>query len=295
VTRRDRGIVLVAVLLAVTVMSVMVVAVSALVRSGISSQRVETKILATRYALLSGLEGAEALILSTPPEDRVFLDATAETIDVGNGVKLNVSIRDAAGLADINRSDLALIKALLAENLDPAAAEDIAGRIASLREQAAAGKDQGTGTTAADGPVQKVSSGPKAPVVFQAVEQLLAMTEPEAGQPLAAYLTVYNPTGLLNPLAAPEEVLVAVPGMTSADLRLIKGVRKSRAWEADMGFKGLLERLKPFLAVAPPSIFVIEVEVQDGQGLIRQSNVGAIIQLNVDGPQPFRTLWISEL
>jgi general secretion pathway protein K len=295
VTRRDRGIVLVAVLLAVTVMSVMVVAVSALVRSGISSQRVETKILATRYALLSGLEGAEALILSTPPEDRVFLDATAETIDVGNGVQLNVSIRDAAGLADINRSDLALIEALLAENLNPAAAEDIAGRIASLREQAAAGKDQGTGTTAADGPVQKVSNGPKAPVVFQAIEQLLAMTEPEAAQPLAAYLTVYNPTGLLNPLAAPEEVLAAVPGMTGADLRLIKGVRKSRAWEADMGFKSLLERLKPFLAVAPPSIFVIEVEVQDGQGLIRQSNVGAMIQLNVDGPQPFRTLWISEL
>jgi general secretion pathway protein K len=118
---------------------------------------------------------------------------------------------------------------------------------------------------------------------------------PEAAQPLAAYLTVYNPTGLLNPLAAPEEVLAAVPGMTGADLRLIKGVRKSRAWESDMGFKGLLERLKPFLAVAPPSIFVIEVEVQDGQGLIRQSNVGAMIQLNVDGPQPFRTLWISEL
>lgn len=122
-TRRDRGIVLVAVLLAVTVMSVMVVAVSALVRSGISSQRVEAKVLATRYALLSGLEGAEALILSTPPEDRVFLDATAEIIDIGNGVRLSVSIRDAAGLADINRSDLTLIETLLADKLEPVAAK----------------------------------------------------------------------------------------------------------------------------------------------------------------------------
>ncbi len=294
-TRRDRGIVLIAVLLAVTIMSVMVVAVSALVRSGISSQRVEAKMLATRFALLSGLEGAEALILSTPPEDRVFLDATAETIDVGNGVRLNVSIRDAAGLADINRSDLALIEALLADKLDPVAAKDIAGSIASWRERAAAGKDNVIAAPAAEGTVQEVPRGPKAPVVFQAIEQLLAMTDPEAARPLAACLTVFNPTGLLNPLAAPEDVLAAVPGITGADLRLINGVRKSRAWQADLGFKGVLERLKPFLAVAPPSVFVIEVEVQDGPGLIRQSSAGAMIQLTADGPHPFRTLWISDL
>ena len=294
-TRRDRGIVLVAVLLAVTVMSVMVVAVSALVRSGISSQRVEAKVLATRYALLSGLEGAEALILSTPPEDRVFLDATAEIIDVGNGVRLSVSIRDAAGLADINRSDLTLIETLLADKLEPMAAKNITGRIANWREQAEAGKDLGMGTTAANGTAQEVLGGSKAPIIFQAVEQLLAMTDSEEAQPLAAYLTVFNPTGQLNPLAAPEEILAAVPGMTGADLRLIKDVRKSRAWQADLGFKGLLERLKPFLAVGPPSVFIVEVEVQDGLGLIRQSRAGATIQLTVDRPQPFRTLWISDL
>lgn len=151
------------------------------------------------------------------------------------------------------------------------------------------------GTTAANGTAQEVLGGSRAPIIFQAVEQLLAMTDSEEAQPLAAYLTVFNPTGQLNPLAAPEEILAAVPGMTGADLRLIKDVRKSRAWQADLGFKGLLERLKPFLAVGPPSVFMVEVEVQDGLGLICQSHAGATIQLTVDRPQPFRTRRISDL
>ena len=67
---RQRGIILVAVLLAVAIMSVMVVAVTTLTRSGISAERLEERLLASRLALRSGIEVAKALIAATPPAER---------------------------------------------------------------------------------------------------------------------------------------------------------------------------------------------------------------------------------
>ena len=92
----ERGIILIAVLLAVAIMAVMVVATAALTRSGISSEELEQRRLASHLALRSGVEAGKALILATPEDRRVYLDGDETAVDLGGGVSATVRLRDAA-------------------------------------------------------------------------------------------------------------------------------------------------------------------------------------------------------
>ena len=263
---REKGIVLVAVLFAVAVMSVLVVAAAASMRSGISSEQLEQRRLATHMALRSGLESAKAMILAASAAERAFFDGTPVPVDLGNGVVADVAVRDAAGLADLNASDPALIEALLARDVAAGEAADLSSRIAAWRSQA--------------------------PLVFLSVGQLQALVKPEAVVPLARSVTVFNPAGLINPLAAPDHVLLAVPGVTPADIRAVKSARRART---EQGLAALLTRLQAFLAVREAKLFMIGVELREGPGVIARSRAEAVVQTLAEGALPFRTLAVSGL
>lgn len=296
----QRGVVLVAVLFAVAIMSVMVTAVTSLTREGIASQGLEARRFASNVALRSGLESAKALIVSTPPEQRMFFDGTPIAVEVGDGLQVEVTIRDAAGLIDINRSELPLVEAVLWTSLDAAETAELAGRISELRNKA---KDKAKAeaeakpvdpAAAAKGEAGKKDDIP-APILFVSVDQMLAEVKLAAAVELAGLLTVFNPTGRVNPLAAPEDVLLAIPGITPADLAAIKAARKSRAPNVDQALRPVLERLKSSLAIMAPTVFVIGVRLQGGPGIIAHGRAGAVVQPVEAGPLPFRTLWVSGL
>lgn len=263
---REQGVILIAVLFAVTVMAVLVVAVSASMRSGISSEQLERRRLATQLALRSGLESAKSLILAASLPERAFLDGTPVPVDLGNGVVAEVGVRDAAGLADLNASDPALIEALLARDLGAGDAAELSSRIAAWRTQAQP--------------------------AFLSVGQLKALVKPEAGASLARYVTVFNPAGLINPLAAPDHVLLAIPGVTPADMRAVKSARRART---EQGLEALLARFPAFLAVREAKVFMIGIELREGPGVIARSRAEAVVQPMAEGPLPFRTLAVSGL
>jgi type II secretory pathway component PulK len=299
--RKDRGIVLVAVLFAVAIMSVLAVAASALTRSGITAHGLEQRRLATHLALRSGLESAKALIASTPPGQRAFFDGTPVVMDLGGGLAAEVTIRDAAGLADLNRTELPVIEALLSASLDAAEAADLAARMSQWRSKAAelaqaqlreAPPQPGAG---AGNPQEARQERPPAPVIFQSVDQLKAMAKPGSAASIMTRFTVFNPTGLLNPLAASDDVLLAIPGFTPGDLAAVKAARKGRAARPEQGLQAMLERLKPFIAVQPPSVFLVGIRLADAPGVIGQGTAGAAVQLVEKGPLPFRTLAVSGL
>jgi hypothetical protein len=299
--RQDRGIVLVAVLFAVAIMSLMVVAASALTRSGIAVEGLEQRRLASHLALRSGLESAKALIVATPAAQRAFFEGTPVVVDLGNGLQAEVTIRDAAGLPDLNRSELALIDNLLGTMLGAAEAAALSALIAEWRA-AAAEKAKAAGTAqpamqvgSASNSQEEKPSQPQQPVIFHAVDQLKTMTEPDAAALLPARFTVFNPTGLINPLAAPDDVLLAIPGFTRGDLAAIKSARKTRAAKADQGLDAMLERLKPFIVVRDASVFIIGIRLNEGPGVITNSTADAVVQIAEQGPLPFRTLSVSGL
>lgn len=304
----QRGVILVAVLLAVAIMSVMVVAAAALTRSGIGTERLEQRRLSSHFALRSGIEGAKALILAMPPEERLSLDGSAMPLDLGNGVLATLTLRDAAGLADLNRTDPALIEAVAAASgLPRGRAEGIAATISRLRKEAAppgaadrpvagAGILPGGTAAAAGGSTQSGVAEEPSPVIFQATEQFVELfaIPPQDGARLAANLTLYNPDGLINPLAAPAPVLQSVPGLSPRDLADVVAARLSGAGPADARLQQLVQRFPGVLSLREPSVFLVEVRLDSATAVLAGSTVRAVLRLNgKDGP-PFGTLALEE-
>jgi general secretion pathway protein K len=291
-TEGNRGIVLVAVLFAVAIMSVLVVAVTLLARSGIASTNLDERRLATQLALRSGLEAGKAVIVSTEASQRTRFDATPVTLGLGGGLSAEVRIRDAAGLADLNRSELPLLEAILRDSLGATEAGKIAADIASWRTNAAE-KTKPPAPADVAKPEGEKPDTPPAPVVFVSLEQLLAMADPDEAAALAGRLTVFSPTGRVNPLAAPDEVLKAVPGLAASDLSAVAAARKMPAPGAVQSLALLAERLKEFLTLQDPTVFLIEVRLLEGPGVIARSSASTVVQLAAQGPLAFRTLWVS--
>lgn len=304
---QQRGIILVAVLLAVAIMSVMVVAAAALTRSGIGTERLEQRRLASHFALRSGLEAAKALILAMPPEERLVLMGSAMPVDLGNGVLATVSLRDAAGLADLNRSDPALIEAVAAASgLPRGRASGIAATVTRLRKEAApSGSAQqppqtgllpGNASTAAPASAQAAEKDEPPPFIFQALEQFVELFAIPAddGARLAANLTLYNPTGLINPLAAPAPVLQSVPGLSARDIAAIAAARTSGAGTADAALQQLVERLPDKLSLKDPTVFMVEVRLDSATSVLAGSTLRAVLRLNGKDAPPFGTLAMEE-
>ena len=295
--RQDRGVVLVAVLFTVAIMSVMVVAASALTRSGIADHELEQRRLATRLALRSGLESAKALIVATPPAERAYFEGAPAAMDLGGGILAEVTIRDAAGLPDLNKSELPVIEAVLRDGIDAAEAAGLSARIGEWRreasERAKAQAPSAPASPASDS-ANRQDEQPD-PLIFLSVDQLAALLAPASAERLSGRFTVFSPAGLVNPLAASEDVLLAIPGFTRGDLATVLAVRKGRPANPEGQLQPMLARLKPFIALQDPTVFVIGVRLQAGPGIIAQSMAGAVVQAVEQGPLPFRTLAVSGL
>lgn len=292
--RGERGIILIAVLMAVVIMSLSVMALSSVTRSGMASARLEQRLLASRFALRSGLELAKASIIAIPPEDRALLNGEPMLLKIGSGITAEISIRDAAGLADLNRSDMQLIEALLAQRLSADSAKSLANRIGDLR--GGAKTPDPPRTTTADAPA--VEAGPESnPVVFRSADQLPPLAEDSASvsRALTGLVTVFNPLGLINPLAAPPEVLAAVPGMKPEDIAAIAAARSTRNWKSNAALLAILDKHQTFLAAEAPSVFVIGIRLIDGQDVIAGRRASAVVLSSEDEALPFRTLFASGL
>ncbi|WP_421693553.1 hypothetical protein [Aestuariivirga sp.] len=311
VRHRERGIILIAVLLSVAIMSVMVVATAALTRAGIGSELLEQRRLNSHFALRSALEVAKALILVTPPEERVFFDGTAKKVAAGGAVSAMISITDAAGLVDLNQSDPALIEALArSSGLPLKQVSGLAEKIVKLRKDAAPPQPGGlkpavvppnapqpvkAADQARPGDLKPGAVQPQ-PVIFLSVDQLQALADltSDEGESLMAALTVFSPTGMINPLAAPEAVLNGIPGIAPADFSVFAAAKRSRKWKSDARIAQIMERTKPVLALEEPSVFVIEVKLEPGEGYLAGSTARAVVRIGKEGAQPLLTLAMEE-
>lgn len=306
----ERGVILIAVLLAVAIMAVMVVATAALTRAGIGNEELEMRRLASHLALRSGVEAAKALILATPEDQRMLLDGEETPVDLGNGVSATVKLRDAAGYVDLNRSDPKLIEAVARfSGLGREAADGLADRIAELRKEAS---PEPAGAPPAKAPAQPAANAgagtppPAAadksklrppPIIFLSVEQLPSVLDIPADEAaaLGAGLTVFNPTGEINPFAAPEQVLQAIPGLTEKDISDIAMAKRTGTGMGDSRLQQVMQRLPGVLTVKQPSVFMVEVKIESGPGVLPGSSARAVVRLLPEGSLPFGTLALEEM
>lgn len=285
----ERGMILVIVLWTVSMMTIIVVALGAYAQKSLSLAGVETARLRTEMALKSGVEAAGAMILGTEAKQRMFADGSPVRIDLGGGRLVDIGIRDATGLIDINRAPAPLLAGLFSRaagsNADP---EKFGERIVAWREQNGGGEKK----PAAAGEGEETDKREdEPPPVFFSVAQLygVAGTEPAAIDRILPYVGLYSHGGRINPLAAPEPVLQSVPEMAADDIATLLEARIRRNAE-NPDVQSILAKYENFLTLAESSVYLVTVKTVSGGGLIAGSRLQATIVLDTGGTVPFRVL-----
>ena len=286
----ERGMILVVVLWTVAMMTIVVVALSVYAQRSLSLAGVETSRLRTEMALKSGVEAGGAMILGTKPDRRIFSDGRPVRVDLGGGQLVDIGIRDATGLVDINRAQAPLLAGLFSRvsesNADP---EKFAEAIVAWRELYGGGEKKSGATAEVEGEGGKKPEEP--PPVFFSLAQLYGIEgmKPAELDKMLPYISLYSHGGRINPMAAPEPVLQSVPDMEADDIAKLREARIRRNVE-NPGVQGILAKYENFLTVAESSVYLVTVKAVSGGGLIAGSRLEATIVLNTDGTVPFRVL-----
>jgi general secretion pathway protein K len=286
---RENGIVLLIVLWALAMMTLIVVAMSAYAQRGISLASVETDRLRSDWAVVSGVEAAKAYISGLRPEERLVLDGRELTVDVGQGRRVRLVIKEGAGLVDINRADARLLQAVFAmAGFGEAESGPLIQALGDLRlkdanpakaQQQAAGQEEKPDV-------------PSAGLVSLAELQGLPGIDAAALKDVVPLLGLYSEDGKINPLSAPESVLRAVPGMTAEEIASIRAAKASRNPKAAIG--AVAEKYADFLALNDAKIFLIGTVAEGGRGIVAGVGGQTVVILDPESEPPkFRTLGLS--
>ena len=224
--RSQRGIALVAVLWGLTILSIIAAAFLADTRgqSAVTRNLLEN---AKAQALAdAGIYRAIAGILSIDPSIAWRSDGTRYQMALGEG-QVEITIFDEGGKVDLNRAQDRMLSGLLQvfgvpEEQAPALIDtirDFADRDDDPRpfgaedgDYLAAGLDWGS----KDAPFESVEE----------LQQVLGISRPLYDR-LAPFLTVYSGRAQINPVVAPREVLMAMPGLGEEQVNALLARRES--------------------------------------------------------------------
>lgn len=208
----QRGIALIAVLWGIAILSIMAAAFLAETRSQGTIARNLLENAKAQALADAGVYRAIAGILSIDPAIAWRADGTAYSLPLGEGIVV-ITIADEGGKVDLNRAQDRLLTGLLrvlGVQEDEAAAlidtiRDFADRDDTRRPAGAEDNDYvaaGLGWGAKDAPFESVEE----------LQQVLGMSRSLYDR-LAPFLTVYSGRAQINPVVAPREVLLAMPGL----------------------------------------------------------------------------------
>jgi general secretion pathway protein K len=272
---REDGAVLLVVLAALTILTLLATAAADILRSRAALAEAGFVMLEREAAIRSAVAlGAAHVMLRG--ELRWLPDGRAYELTVP-GARGEIRIQAVGGLINVNRADAGILKSLLAQFTGEADAKDVAEAIVAARK----------GRMGSDG---KAAAPPR----LLAFPDLTAVAPIFAGRgalwsQAAPFLTIYGPTGSVDPITAPREVLAAMPGMSAEDLRFLLTARA--AGEArGPAVQAMLTRYRPFLTGTDDGIYRIRVRMADdgrrGNGFSQE----AVIMTGRDPKRAYRVL-----
>jgi general secretion pathway protein K len=207
---RQRGIALVLVLWVMALLAVMVVGFASDARTELKLARNQADAAEARAIADTGVSLALLNVLDNNEETAWRVDGATHSLAYGGGA-IRVSVQDEGGKIDLNLAPPSLLAGLF-RTLRIADAEPLAAAIQEWRRQ--------HGGDPADGPVAR--TGP-----FLALEQLRAVPGVTAAAytRAAPFLTVYTRRDRIDPLTAPAEVLLSLPGARPAEVEAFLAAR----------------------------------------------------------------------
>ncbi len=286
-THNQRGMILVVVLWVVAMMTAIIVALSAFTQKNLSLASAEAEQLRSEQLLYSGLEAAKASILATSPENRVFLDGERKRINLGNGNIVEVSAQDTAGLIDVNRTPIAVLESL-ANVIAPGNIEAVPLiheiiRLRNMPEPKSESK-----------PKEKTGTEQVKPVILSTAGELRALAGGSAMN-ITEFLklaTFHTVDGKINPFAAPDNALLAVPGLKLGDIAIFKSAKSQKRWQQPQ-VENALAKYGDFLAAHESRIFNIEVTIVTDHDSPSGRKLAATVILDQEADVPFQTLSLS--
>lgn len=298
----DRGIILVIVLWSITIMTVIVVALSAYGQRNLATSSVETDRLRSEVLLRSAVEAAAARIMSRKPEARIFLDGSPERLDLGDGRLVDLRIRDATGLADINRAEPEFLKAVLVKAVN---SSEQGARLAELivehRKQVNPVDSGGQDPTAQPpAPAETGQPAGAQPEGEGDVPAFLSMAElygvanlrPRQLADLRQWIGLYSHGGRLNPMAAPEALLRSVPGLAEEEIaRILAARRRQDATSPEL--LDVITAHEAVLSLEASPAYVVSASLVAGPGVIAGDRLEATIMLNEGGEPAFHVVALS--
>ena len=261
-----RGMVLVAVLWSISLLSALAMAASVTFRGFAGVMSVERDRVQADALLTAGLEMAAGII--DGPRDAPLAEIET-SVTLGTGA-VRLRLNDEGGRIDIGRAPLELVASMLRSVGAPqAAANDVARRIVERRKS---GRPANTATAAPP---------------FADIAQLASIPgmSPDWIAALAPLATVFGGE-TVNPLTAPPGVIAALPGL---DANRIDAFLKAR--RGGTNADALVQMIAPaqrYLSVRPWRVASIDLNARLASGYA--SAARAVIVVLPQDSQPYRVL-----
>ncbi len=288
--RRQRGLALLIVLWIIVAAALLVSAFNAAVKSGVAFVGSEVQLVKTEALLDAGAEIAASRLIDEAPARRWVPDGSRHTVAFA-GSELSISIRGTNGHIDLNKADKELLMGLLRRF---AGSEAQAGR---LRDRILQARGSRQGEKAAHVVRDAANEGgdPAAAAsgdvpAFVDVAQLRTLTgmTPELYRAIAPYVTVYSGDGRINPTAAPDAVLMSLPGLARGDIEKIRASTKAPK-DSNAARLDIAEAARSYLTDEPGSAYLVTVEVM-APGAEHAAASVYVVAPGLDGDAPYRLI-----
>jgi general secretion pathway protein K len=268
-----RGVILLIVLWTVAMMAVIMTALGANVRTTAGLAGSETRRLRTEMALEGGIDAAAAAIIASGDQLRRLSDGHPTQIALKPGDIVEMRIRDAGGLVDVNRADEAMLASLVAHVTGSAdTGKAIAQQISQARQNAVGNADTN-------------------PPAFVTLTQLYAIKgiDLDILKKLLPFMGLYSKEGLVILPAAPDDVIASIPGITPLQIETIANARSRGDWEGTQ-IEDLAEELEDYVSTDPGNIFFVDLNLLQSTDLISGTRLGATILIDQGGNVPYHVL-----
>jgi general secretion pathway protein K len=271
---RQRGIILIAVLWSIALLSGLAMAASTTFRSFAGIVTVHRDRLRADALFTAGLEVAAGIIGRLDATPVVELETRLAM--PGGGVQIRLG--DEGGRIDIGKAPVEVLASLF-RHLGARYPDVIAQQIAAWRTT---DKDQPRAATSEE------AQAPESEWPFSDVRQLSQVPgmSPELFEAAAPLLTIFG-NATVNPLTAPVEVIAALPGVGRPQLRAFLETRLRFPTDAAR-VRATLGPAQQHLAEAPQRVASVELRATLDDGFSAAAK--AVIVLLRDDSEPYRIL-----